>query len=356
MGLALAEMGLHVWSPPGAHFVLDATTSAFDPAMFQEDPVLLQRLTPSTTTTVRSVEGTRTLRTNALGLRGPELEEKEAGAVRVLALGDSFTLGLQVDEDATWSALLGTRLGAALDKRVEVLNAGMVGYGTRQATHRLSELAETTEADAAILLFYLGNDLRDNIRYPLLKQARKRPPENPPQPPPTRDWQRSLAQVSRLVAHTLAWAQTRDVSADFRLLEYRDEMAPFVDPAKLQGQLPLTTTALRNFARACKDTGIVCMLVLAPPAYAVHTDRLGPTFRAFGLDPAAVKLDAPAQAVTAAAPVGMPVLDLSASMRTVAAQRQLYLIFDPHWSREGHAVAAEIMAPPIAKMLQERVR
>jgi hypothetical protein len=358
VGLLLAELSLRLWAPPGVGFVLDATTSSFDPGMFQEDPVLLQRLAPSTTTTVQSVQGSRTLRTNSLGLRGPELKEKPASEIRVLALGDSFTLGLQVAEAQTWSAQLSSRLGTALEVPVQVLNAGMVGYGTRQSTHRLVELAASTQADAAVLLFYLGNDLRDNLRYPLLKQALRQPPPTAPAAPPpeTRHWLRGLARLSHLVAHGLAWAQTRDVSADFRLMEYRDEMTPFVQPATLQGQIGLTSSALRDFGRACKNAAIPCMLVLAPPSYAVHTDLVGPTFRAFGLDPAAVNLGAPAEAVSRAAPVGMPVLDLTASMRAVAAERRMYMVFDPHWSAEGHAVAAEIMAPPVAKMIAGRIK
>jgi len=354
VGLVLAEIGLRLWAPAGVSFVLDATTSTFDPAMFEEDAVLLQRLAPGTTTTVQSVAGSRTVRVNSLGMRGPELKEKAGNEIRVLSLGDSFTLGLQVEESQTWSAKLAENLSSTLEAPVQVLNAGMVGYGTRQATHRLQELADVTQADAAILLFYLGNDLRDNIRYPRLKQAHGKPPtDTPPKPPPmTRDWQRNLAKASHLAAHTLAWTQTRNVTNDFRLMEYRDEMAPFVDTAKLEGHMALTSSALKDFARACKDADIPCMLVLAPPAYAVHTDRLPSTFKAFGLDPDAVDLSAPAKAVTQAAPIGMPVLDLTGSMQAVADQRRMYLVFDPHWSKSGHAVAAEIMAPPMAKMIQ----
>ena len=358
VGLIMAEIGLRLWAPPGVSFVLDATTSTFEPGMFKEDPVLLQRLAPSTTTTVRSVQGDRTVRTNALGMRGPQVKDKAVGDIRVLAVGDSFTLGLQVDLADTWTSQLGERLSQSLSTRVEVLNAGMVGYGTRQATRRLEELAATTEADAAVLLFYLGNDLRDNIRYPRLKQARSAPPpEHPPPPPPeTKEWQRALARSSHLVAHLLAWMQTRSVADDFRLMEYQDEMRPYVDPGRLDGLIPLTSTALQDFARTCKNADIPCMLVLAPPAYAVHTDRLVATFEAFGLNPSAVDLDAPAKAVTKAAPIGMPVLDLSASMRTVATERAMYLTFDPHWSAQGHAVAAEIMAPPVAQMIQGNIR
>jgi hypothetical protein len=149
VGLCLAEIGMRLWAPPGVGFVLDATTSSFDPEMFEEDPVLLQRLRPSTRSTFESVAGRRSLRVNALGLRGPELGKKGAEEIRVLALGDSFTLGLQVDELDTWSARLSEHLSSQVGTQVSVLNGGMVGYGTRQAAHRLGELAEITQADAA---------------------------------------------------------------------------------------------------------------------------------------------------------------------------------------------------------------
>ena len=103
---------------------------------------------------IRALEYTTHLRFDDLGLRGGGRRAPDAGdgPLRLLAVGDSFTLAAQVDEAEAWT----TRLGALLTERggrpVEVLNAGVDAYGTAQAAGRLDRLAEPTGADAALLL------------------------------------------------------------------------------------------------------------------------------------------------------------------------------------------------------------
>ncbi len=61
---------------------------------------------------------TFTVRTNTLGLRGPEVVLPAPGT-RILAVGDSVTFGWGVEEGQSWPAQLALQLG------VEVLNAGV---------------------------------------------------------------------------------------------------------------------------------------------------------------------------------------------------------------------------------------
>ena len=70
------------------------------------------------------------VRFNSLGLRGPELTAVPAGGVRVLALGDSWTSGLEVAENETYSAVASGLLAQRLGVPVQVINAGVRGYGT----------------------------------------------------------------------------------------------------------------------------------------------------------------------------------------------------------------------------------
>jgi lysophospholipase L1-like esterase len=71
------------------------------------------------------------VRVNQLGLRGPETSsEPAAGVLRVLVLGDSVVFGQGVDEDATFPAVLASRLAARRGGEVEALNAGVQGYDT----------------------------------------------------------------------------------------------------------------------------------------------------------------------------------------------------------------------------------
>jgi hypothetical protein len=68
-----------------------------------------------------------TVRTNALGLRGPDVVvPKPAGTYRVLLLGDSMTAGLEVNENETFAAVCVERLRGP--RHVEVVNAGVRGY------------------------------------------------------------------------------------------------------------------------------------------------------------------------------------------------------------------------------------
>src|SRR5215212_8124478 len=70
---------------------------------------------------------------NSKGLRGPEVDyQKSPGTFRTLVLGDSFTFGLQVEEDDTFVTHLGSRLEqtTGADTVFETINGGADGWTT----------------------------------------------------------------------------------------------------------------------------------------------------------------------------------------------------------------------------------
>src|SRR5690349_15789398 len=73
------------------------------------------------------IEGTDAeLRTNSLGLRGPEVAED--GTARILAVGDSCTFGWGVAEGQSYPVQLETVLDRTLGAhRYQVINAGVPG-------------------------------------------------------------------------------------------------------------------------------------------------------------------------------------------------------------------------------------
>ena len=107
---------------------------------------------------------------NALGLRGPELEAKRPGEVRVLALGDSLVYGQGVADDETLPAALerfldehehNDRVGDRVGDRVwTVVNAGHRAYDTRQELALLEELGARIQPDLVLLCWY-WNDLNE---------------------------------------------------------------------------------------------------------------------------------------------------------------------------------------------------
>jgi len=97
---------------------------------------------------------------NSLGLRGPEVGPKEAGTVRVLALGDSLVYGQGVADDQTLPSHVEQALNRLDERgrRWEVVNGGHRAYDTRQELGLLEELAPTIQPDAVVLFWY-WNDL-----------------------------------------------------------------------------------------------------------------------------------------------------------------------------------------------------
>jgi len=108
------------------------------------------------------------VRINDAGLNDePRSLEKPDGTFRILILGDSMTASVQVDREDSFPRKLERKLqrraGAA--GRIEVLNAGIDGYGTAQALLFLRALGWRYEPDVVLQGVYLGNDVADNYRY-----------------------------------------------------------------------------------------------------------------------------------------------------------------------------------------------
>lgn len=100
------------------------------------------------------------VRINSLGMRGPEVEPRRPGEVRVLALGDSLTYGQGVADEETLPA----RLEQALERddptgrAWTVFNSGHRAYGTNQELGVLEEHGERLDLDLVVLLWF-WNDL-----------------------------------------------------------------------------------------------------------------------------------------------------------------------------------------------------
>jgi lysophospholipase L1-like esterase len=105
-----------------------------------------------------------TVITNTFGLRGPELPgAKPSGTRRILALGDSFTFGDAVQVDEAWPHQLEERLNTGGNRRYEVVNAGVGGYGTAHELLLSAALIPSVQPDLVVLGFSVVNDILDNL-------------------------------------------------------------------------------------------------------------------------------------------------------------------------------------------------
>jgi len=127
---------------------------------YRPDARLGWALRPDWTARDEAADYRVTVRTNALGLRGPDAAPRApAGVERVLVLGDSFAFGYGVEDEEGFPRRLEARWRAE-GRAVEVLNAAVPGYS---ADHHLVYLRERGFALAPDLLLVAlcENDVDD---------------------------------------------------------------------------------------------------------------------------------------------------------------------------------------------------
>ena len=117
----------------------------------------------------KSPDVTVWFRINSQGMRAERdyPYEKPPGTKRIVSLGDSYTVGFEVDVDETFSSVLERELNAR-GHQVEVLNAGVSGFSTAEQYLYLERELWKYDPDMIVISFFV-NDLVDNTRADLLR-------------------------------------------------------------------------------------------------------------------------------------------------------------------------------------------
>jgi hypothetical protein len=93
--------------------------------------------------------------------------QKPPGVIRVLVLGDSFTIGFEVNQEETYAAVI-ERYLKQNDINAEVINAGMSGNSNAEELIFFEQEGWKYQPDIVVLGYY-GNDLDDNIKSDLYR-------------------------------------------------------------------------------------------------------------------------------------------------------------------------------------------
>jgi hypothetical protein len=106
--------------------------------------------------------------TNSLGFRGPELRPSD---VRVVVYGDSNVQARFSRLEDTFPARLETFLKQKSGKDVEVVNAGVVGYGPDQSYLKMISEIDVLKPDLVVFHVFADNDFGDLLRNRLIDVA-----------------------------------------------------------------------------------------------------------------------------------------------------------------------------------------
>lgn len=104
--------------------------------------------------------------TNQHGMRdyARYTKRKPEGVYRIICLGDSMTFSITGLEDA-WPKVM-ERSFATGARNIEVINAGVSGYGPDEEYFYLKDYLLDFEPDLVILGFFVGNDISDSYQHP----------------------------------------------------------------------------------------------------------------------------------------------------------------------------------------------
>jgi lysophospholipase L1-like esterase len=270
------------------------------------------------------------IRTNSLGLRGPETTLAPRGP-RVLCLGDSFTFGDYVNDEETLPAQLGARLKGS----AEVLNGGIGGttiVDQREFLERYLALSPDV-----VLLIYYENDLEDLFLEPPMhvRFARNRELKSGVLGP-LYEQVRDTATFNALL-HLQGLLRAREVASTPATQQAEGaEPPPWLAP--MVERYADEVAALRDRLEARE---IELVVAAFPHPFVVsgkyQRDRIAPVSRAL-------------------AARHIPTVDLTPALRASSQPLTELFLFphNGHASARAYAIAAEVLEPHVRRALAAR--
>lgn len=287
-------------------------------------------------------------RTNSSGFRGPALASRanhtNPAAVRILGLGDSFSMGWGVEEDETYLAGLARNWSPSSSGLVEPVNAGVHGYSPYNSYEVLLGRGLALQPELVILQLWVGDDLCG--------------PPQPARPATTQDvgWVdnlKALLRSSRLAV--LARESARGIAPLRHWLIRRGMIRPFLLHPQLsssfEDQCGAALQALSSMLVAAdahvRGSGAHFIVLLVPQREQVYEEDRERALAYNGTlgGPGVLDLNAPNRALRRIAEqTGVELLDATDALRRESGGPRLYFSdLDPHLTARGHAVVAEVL-------------
>jgi lysophospholipase L1-like esterase len=334
---ALFEAGMRSWGGSEA-------SPAFQ-RLFMDDPVIGYRLRPGERTRFRTAEFTAEIGINQAGVRDEaEIGPKVPGERRIVILGDSLVLSVQVDFERTFGALLEGRLNRAAPEgvRYRVINAGVQGYGPVEELLFFRTVAKHFEPDVVLVGLFVGNDAEEAV----ISERRFRGDERPVVEVAS---EKALVRMRRLVRRSMVLQvlRLRVVAALERVRPQRlatepplQSYAAYPAPRIARG-LAITAEIVEEIAADAAAVGARTGIVLMPARFQVDDadyGRLVEIVRQAGgelvRDAATERFDKALESLP------LPRFDLLPDLRRTLPGPDLFYQQTIHFTPHGHEVVA----------------
>ena len=312
--------------------------------LFEGDPAIGYRLKPYARTRFVTSEFAADIAINGAGLRDDEeLGSKAPDERRIVLLGDSLVLSVQVPFRQTFGELLERRLntpGSAV--RYRVINAGVQGYGPIEEQLFFRRIVGPTDPDLVIPVVFVGNDAEEAVssRAKLLSNERGS----------AEVVSASLAtRLRRLVRRSMVLQilRLRVLAATER---FRTTLAPPEPPLQSYAAHPapriaegvaITCSAIEDIMKTANREGATTAVVLMPARFQVDDADYGRLQEAVRNAGGELLRDAATRRFDEGlASLPIPRLDLLSALRAAPPGPDLFYQETVHLTPRGHEVVA----------------
>jgi lysophospholipase L1-like esterase len=336
---ALFETALRLWGHSEA-------APSFQ-ALFMPDPVIGYRLRPDARTRFVTEEFEAWIAINSQGVREDQpIGPKPPNERRIVVLGDSLVLSVQVDRQQTFCRLLEDRLNSRGDAvRYRVINAGVQGYGPVEELLFYREYARAFQPDLVIATLFVGNDAEEAVASaPRLRGAAR----------PLVDTlsESMMTRLRRLVRRSMVLQVVR-----LRIVSVTDRLSNWISPPEPPLQSYAEKPASRiaeglRISRECVETiaaeaaadGARTMVMLMPARFQVDDTDYGHLKKAVeGAGGKLVRDAATERFDRALADVPVPRFDALPALRAALPGPDVFFQKTVHLTPHGHEIVARAL-------------
>jgi lysophospholipase L1-like esterase len=337
---ALFEAGLRRWGSSEAAPTFQG--------LFTGDAAMGYRLKPGARIRFATSEFDTNIAINNAGVRDDEeIGPKAPGERRIVILGDSLVLSVQVPFQQTFGELLEQRLNLpakAGSHRYRVINAGVQGYGPVEELLFFRNVVRHLQPDVVLVTVFVGNDAEEAIASESKLVAR----------PATEALKESFVTTLRRTVRrsmVLQVLRLRVVAATDR---FRGLKAPPEPPLQSYAANPApriprgierTRELIAELAKDADAVGARTGILLMPARFQVDDGDYGRLREAVTQAGGELRRDAATERFTAAlAPLSLPMTDLLPPLRAAMPGPDVFFQQNVHLTPRGHGIVADHLA------------
>jgi lysophospholipase L1-like esterase len=313
--------------------------------LFLRDPVIGYRLRPSTAIRFTTADFSTDISINSAGVRDAEIGPKPAGERRIVVLGDSLVLAVQVPIAQTFCKRLEARLNQRSGgTRYRVIDAGVQGYGPVEEALFYERVASRLGPDLVLVVTFVANDAVEAAGSAArLRGAGGMVPVSQALLDRTRHLVRR-SMVLQIVNQRISQLRERfrfgrPAQPDPRLLTYATPVSP-----ELARGLEVSREAIGRIAKGASAKGSPTAIVLMPARLQLDDDEFA-RMRAL-VEPAGYHMTVDGATTlfeNALRPLGLPMLDLLPAFRGAADPRAVFFGSTVHLTPAGHQLVADAL-------------